>query len=198
LLDRFYDLADFDQNRRHSAIIAILDEVTGLASSRAAARLGYTNALIIILSSFGKDWPIEMLFKIADEKLPLNKTENPGSILGQHLFHLAISLCEVGKREMNLAEKQNALAYSATNLLAHCANKLGEKKFIKEFWPLVKKDVTQPLDSLAPEWFYFALLVMEKHYNTLKAEVSFLSANGELYISDKDYDNVINILKVIF
>uniref|UniRef100_A0A8R1TMS7 Uncharacterized protein n=1 Tax=Onchocerca volvulus TaxID=6282 RepID=A0A8R1TMS7_ONCVO len=86
LLDRFYDLADFNQNTRHNAVIAILDEfeqngpylmerlIAGLASSRAAARLGYTNALIIILSSFGKDWPIEMLFKIADEKLPLNKT----------------------------------------------------------------------------------------------------------------------------
>uniref|UniRef100_A0A2K6WEW9 Uncharacterized protein n=1 Tax=Onchocerca volvulus TaxID=6282 RepID=A0A2K6WEW9_ONCVO len=207
LLDRFYDLADFNQNTRHNAVIAILDEfeqngsylmerlIAGLASSRAAARLGYTNALIIILSSFEKDWPIEMLFKIADEKLPLNKTENPGSILGQHLFHLAIFLCEVGKREMSLAEKQNGLAYSAINLLADCANKLGGKRFIKEFWPLIKEDVTQPLDSLAPEWFYFALLVMEKHYNTLKAEVSFLSASGELYISDKDYDNVINILK---
>ncbi|VDK73740.1 unnamed protein product [Onchocerca ochengi] len=191
LLDRFYDLADFNQNTRHNAVIAILDEfeqngsylmerlIAGLASSRAAARLGYTNALIIILSSFEKDWPIEMLFKIADEKLPLNKT----------------FLCEVGKREMSLAEKQNGLAYSAINLLADCANKLGGKRFIKEFWPLIKEDVTQPLDSLAPEWFYFALLVMEKHYNTLKAEVSFLSASGELYISDKDYDNVINILK---
>lgn len=28
LLDKFYDLADFDQHRRHSAVIGILDEVS--------------------------------------------------------------------------------------------------------------------------------------------------------------------------
>lgn len=64
---------------------------------------------------------------------------------------------------MILAEKQNGLAYSAINLLAQCANKLGEKKFAKNFWLLVKKNVTKSLDSLDPEWFYFALLIMEKH-----------------------------------
>ncbi|VDN86846.1 unnamed protein product [Brugia pahangi] len=102
LLDKFYDLADFDQDNRHNAVIAILDEfeqngsylmerlISGLASSRAAARLGYTNALTIILSSFGKDWPVEMLFELADQKLPLNKAESPGSVLGQHLLHLAM------------------------------------------------------------------------------------------------------------
>uniref|UniRef100_A0A0R3RZ21 SpoU_methylase domain-containing protein n=1 Tax=Elaeophora elaphi TaxID=1147741 RepID=A0A0R3RZ21_9BILA len=192
LLDRFYDLADFDQNKRHCAVIAILDEfeqdgsylmerlVAGLASSRAAARLGYTNALTIILSSFGKDWPVE---------------DNPGSILGQHLFHLAMALCEIGKREMSLAEKQSSLAYSAINLLAQCANKLQRKRFAKDFWPLVKNDVAKSLDSIDPEWFYFALLVTEKHSDTLKAEVSFLSTSGELYISDKDYDPAIKILK---
>ncbi|KAL4003452.1 DNA polymerase phi family protein [Acanthocheilonema viteae] len=215
LLDKFYDLADFDEHTRHSAVIAILDGfeqdssylmerlMSGLASSRAAARLGYTNALAIILSSFGKDWPVKVLFELADEKLPLNKAENHGSILGQHLFHLAMvnsnayneALSEIAKREMSLAEKQSGLAYSATNLLAQCANKLREKKFAKDFWPLVKKDVIKPLDSINPEWFYFALHVTEKHSNTLKAEVSFLSASGELYISDKDYDAVINILK---
>uniref|UniRef100_A0A1I7VUK5 DNA polymerase V n=1 Tax=Loa loa TaxID=7209 RepID=A0A1I7VUK5_LOALO len=215
LLDKFYDLADFDQHRRHNAVIAILDEfeqngsylmerlVAGLASSRAAARLGYTNALTIILSSFGKDYPIEVLFKLADQKLPLNKAENPGSLLGQHLFHLAMvnsdayndALLEVGRREMSLVEKQSGLAYSATNLLAQCANKLREKRFAKDFWPLVKKNVTKPLDSLDSEWFYFALHVMEKHSDALKTEVSFLSASGELNISDKDCDAVINILK---
>lgn len=56
--------------------------VSGLASSRAAARLGYTNAFTIILSSFGKDWPVEVLFKLADEKLPLNK-----AIRFPDLFH---------------------------------------------------------------------------------------------------------------
>ncbi|MCP9263556.1 GABA-gated chloride channel 1 [Dirofilaria immitis] len=200
LLDKFYDLADFDQCKRHNAVIAILDNfeqnasyfmerlISGLASSRAAARLGYTNALTIILSSFGKDWPVEVLFKMADQNLPLNKTENSGSILGQHLFHLAMAICEIAKREMSLVEKQNSLAYSATNLLAQCANKLRGKKFTKEFWPL-------PLDSLVPEWFYFALCIMEKHSNTFKGEVSFLSASGELYISDNDYDKVVNILK---
>ncbi|VDN87480.1 unnamed protein product [Brugia pahangi] len=28
LLDKFYDLADFDQDNRHNAVIAILDEVS--------------------------------------------------------------------------------------------------------------------------------------------------------------------------
>uniref|UniRef100_A0A915PSG0 Gamma-aminobutyric acid receptor subunit beta n=1 Tax=Setaria digitata TaxID=48799 RepID=A0A915PSG0_9BILA len=216
LLDRFYDLADFEENRRHTAILSILDQfekngsycierlVAGLASSRAAARLGYSNALTIILSSFGKDWPIEMLLKLADEKLPLNK-ESPGSVLGQHLLHLALvnsnaysqALCEIGKREMSLAEKQSGLSYAITDLLAQCSNKLGEKKFAKEFWPFVKENVTKPLDSLSPEWFYFALNVMEKHSDTLKTEVSFLSSSGQLFIADKDFDMVINILKVI-
>ncbi|VDM09487.1 unnamed protein product [Wuchereria bancrofti] len=207
LLNKFYDLADFDQHKRHNAVITILDEfeqnssylmerlISGLASSRAAARLGYTNALTIILSSFGKDWPVEVLFELADQKLPLNKAENPGSVLGQHLFHLAMALFEIGRREMSLAEKQNGLAYSVANLLAQCANKLREKRFAKNFWPLVKNEVTKPLDSLNPEWFYFALLVMEKHSDTLKAKVSFLSTSGELNISDKDCDAVINILK---
>ncbi|VDK81297.1 unnamed protein product [Litomosoides sigmodontis] len=214
LLDKFYDLADFDQHRRHNAAIAILDEfeqdgsyvmerlISGLASSRAAARLGYTNAFTIVLSSFGKDWPVEVLFKLADEKLPLNK-ENSGSILGQHLFHLAMvnsnayneALCEIVKREIGLVEKQSGLAYSAANLLAQCVNKLREKRFAKDLWPLVKKDVTKSLDLIDPEWFYFALHVIEKHSDTLKTEVSFLSTSGELYISDKDYDAVINILK---
>ncbi|VIO92726.1 conserved hypothetical protein [Brugia malayi] len=215
LLDKFYDLADFDQDNRHNAVIAILDEfeqngsylmerlISGLASSRAAARLGYTNALTIILSSFGKDWPVEMLFELADQKLPLNKAESPGSVLGQHLLHLAMvnsdaydeALFEIGRREMSLAEKQSALAYSIANLLAQCANKLRGKRFAKNFWPLVKNEVTKPLDSINPEWFYFALLVMEKHSDTLKAEVSFLSTSGKLNISDEDCDAVINILK---
>ncbi|VDN88718.1 unnamed protein product [Brugia pahangi] len=120
--------------------------ISGLASSRAAARLGYTNALTIILSSFGKDWPVEMLFELADQKLPLNKA------VAMHMMrHICLHFL-----------KQSALAYSIANLLAQCANKLREKRFAKNFWPLVKNEVTKSLDSINPEWFYFALLVMEK------------------------------------
>lgn len=64
---------------------------------------------------------------------------------------------------MSLVEKQNWLSYSTADLLAECANKLRVKKFAKDFWPLVKKYVTKSLDSLYPEWFYFAVQIMENH-----------------------------------
>ncbi|VDM96416.1 unnamed protein product [Thelazia callipaeda] len=213
LLDKFYDLADFDRNKRHNAVITLLKEfklqewyfverlISGLSSSRAAARIGYTNALAVILSTVGKDWTPKSLFTLAEQKLPMDETENPGSFLGHHFLHFAMvcsdiyekALCDIVKREMYLMDK--GLAYAAADLLALCGNKLQARKFAKDFWPLVKENVVKPLDLLAPEWFYFVLMVVEKHASTLKSEISFVTENGELCFDSQNFTTVTNILK---
>ncbi|VDN24153.1 unnamed protein product [Gongylonema pulchrum] len=216
LLESFYDLADFDERRRHEAVATLIDEwesragysmerlLAGLGSARAAARLGYVSALSVVLSTHAEQWPVAELLKLADQKLPLNQTtEDRGSVLGQHMLHLAMvnsgayigDFAEIVRRELLLMDKQSGLAFASIDLLAQLANKLKRKQFAKYFWPLVREKATKPLDHLAPEWFFFILLVFEHHTDALKTEVSFISSNGKLCFLEADCDKIVNILK---
>ncbi|VDN51877.1 unnamed protein product [Dracunculus medinensis] len=133
ILDKFYDLADYNADKRHSAMVYILSKVfslfysgeliilsaslclnechrrmsssrflqledeeivdycvnrliEGLSSPRAAARMGYTNALTQIFFDFSANWPVKRIFAIADEKLSLK------SAVGFHAVLIAFFL----------------------------------------------------------------------------------------------------------
>ncbi|VDN34190.1 unnamed protein product [Gongylonema pulchrum] len=90
------------------------------------------------------------------------------------MLHLALvnsgayigDFAEIVRRELLLMDKQSGLAFASIDLLAQLANKLKRKQFAKYFWPLVREKATKPLDHLAPEWFFFILLVFEHHTKT--------------------------------
>ncbi|VDD86972.1 unnamed protein product [Enterobius vermicularis] len=158
LLDLFSDLAEFDDDKRQQAVVGIVngfqadDEycinrlLSGLASSHAAARLGFSCALTLILSAESETWTSGRLFNIIDEKLALEKEVAK----------------ELVSRELKIMEQQTSLGMAICDSIARLALQADESLFVVSVWDQVKKFVTGPLISILPEWLYFILLVVEK------------------------------------
>uniref|UniRef100_A0A9J2P0T1 DNA polymerase V n=1 Tax=Ascaris lumbricoides TaxID=6252 RepID=A0A9J2P0T1_ASCLU len=162
VLASFYDLADLDENKRFNAIISILDAcksngeycierlIGGLASSRAAARLGYATALTHALSTFANDWPAKALFELADNKLDLNKAVAD----------------ELAERELIILDKHRYFAMACSQSLAMLSKQLDRRTFEKTIWTRVKGRVCKVLESSTPEWMFFALLIRDTFKRT--------------------------------
>lgn len=66
--------------------------VSGLASARAASRIGFSTALVLILDIVHADWDVNKIFELADKKLDYtDKDSASANGIGQHLLCAAIA-----------------------------------------------------------------------------------------------------------
>ncbi|CAJ0948917.1 unnamed protein product, partial [Mesorhabditis belari] len=86
--------------------------ITGLSSSRAAARVGFSCALVHCLQKYPKRWKCDDLWKLCEDKLPLNdKDQSQANAIGRYLLLDSLFASEVYKNNFKwIAEKQLALA----------------------------------------------------------------------------------------
>ncbi|ETN71167.1 hypothetical protein NECAME_00856 [Necator americanus] len=106
ILNEFYGLVELEADKRFKAISRLFSKVksepsvqeycierlvTGLSSTRGAARFGYSTALVLFLSEYYEHWPIEKLFALADKKLDLqDKVSGNANAIAHHLLACAI------------------------------------------------------------------------------------------------------------
>uniref|UniRef100_A0A914RYF2 Uncharacterized protein n=1 Tax=Parascaris equorum TaxID=6256 RepID=A0A914RYF2_PAREQ len=133
--------------------------ISGLASSRAAARLGYTTALTHALSASANDWPAKALFELVDRKSDLRNKAVAD---------------ELAERELAIADKYRYFAMACSQSLALLSKQLDRDSFEKTIWRRVR-------DRVGKE--------------TLKRDVNFFSDDGKLNLEERNYEDVINILK---
>ncbi|VDK58319.1 unnamed protein product [Anisakis simplex] len=178
--------------------------IGGLASPRAAARLGYTTALVHTLTKFSDDWPAKSLFDLAESKLDISKVEGSSpAALGRHLLYSAMitSQCyaevcvELFERELAIFDKYHYFGMAIAQSLAGLSRQLDEKTFMKKIVPLIKGRVCVECDSFMSEWLLFILLIRDKFKDALKRNVKFFRSDGKLSIEKQNYEDFVNILK---
>uniref|UniRef100_A0A1I7XQI9 MIF4G domain-containing protein n=1 Tax=Heterorhabditis bacteriophora TaxID=37862 RepID=A0A1I7XQI9_HETBA len=191
VLNEFYGLADLDSSARYRAVAGIVSKVkldnsieeycierlvSGLGSSRAAARVGYSTALCILLSDASDKWTLGSAYAI-----------------GHHLLNTAIVQSDafnkdhalVLERELSLYRAYPFLGMTVAQILADISSKMDRKTFKLVVLPSIKSYLEGALTASSPEFVYVALLLRKKFSALIHDVVPFINKDGSCNFSDK-------------
>ncbi|CAJ0916084.1 unnamed protein product, partial [Mesorhabditis belari] len=217
VLSIFDDLASLNGECRLKACASLVGEklddgvqdyvlnrlITGLSSTRAAARVGFSCALVHCLQKYPKRWKCDDLWKLCEDKLPLNdKDQAQAHAVGRYLFLDSLFASEVYKNNFKwIAEKQLALAVRFQWLsmgvwqsIITTSLHLSPADFQKDVYPCVEKSIPHSLDNLGPEHL-LAILLWSKKFGNILQNVPLLSKKGHLTFHEDAFPKLIAILK---
>ncbi|CAJ0600314.1 unnamed protein product [Cylicocyclus nassatus] len=210
ILNEFYGLVELNAQKRYEAVSRLFMKVksdpsvqeycverlvAGLSSTRAAARFGYSTALVLLLSEYHEQWTIEKLFEIADKKLDLHdKDSSSANAIAHHLLACAIfqSGVFVGcdsallEREFQLYRLCPTLGMTIVQLVAEIALGMEKKTFKSRILPAIKNYLETALTSSSVEFVYLALLLKDRFPSYIADSVSFVQKDGSCSFSQDD------------
>uniref|UniRef100_A0A0N5ADE6 DUF2428 domain-containing protein n=1 Tax=Syphacia muris TaxID=451379 RepID=A0A0N5ADE6_9BILA len=216
LLNNFLDLAEYDDAKRQKAVIGVVNAfgeneeycmnrlISGLSSTRAAARLGFSCALTLILSSSSDQWTVEKLFAMIDSRLDIKKIASSLPLaIGQHLAYTSMinskkyepAVKELVLRELVLLKSHQALGMAVCDSIARLSLSLNNKTFAKLVWPQLKSFAAEPLNAVAPEWMYFNMLCAPNFYSVMGNDVSYIDRKTGFSIDGIESDSFQSVLK---
>ncbi|KAK6739699.1 hypothetical protein RB195_008288 [Necator americanus] len=210
ILNEFYGLVELEADKRFKAISRLFSKVksepsvqeycierlvTGLSSTRGAARFGYSTALVLLLSEYYEHWPIEKLFALADKKLDLqDKESGNANAIAHHLLACAIfqsgvyAECDsiLLEHEFGIYRLHPNLGMTVVQLVAEIALGMERKVFKSKVLPVIKSYLDNALTSSSVEFVYLALLLKDRFPSYISASVNFVQKDGSCKFSDND------------
>ncbi|VDM78994.1 unnamed protein product, partial [Strongylus vulgaris] len=166
VLSEFYGLVELDAEKRYKAVSQLFSKVksdpsvqeycierlvTGLSSARAAARFGYSTALVLLLSEYHDHWTVEKLFDLADKKLDLHDKESGcANAIAHHLLACAIFQSNESGCANAIAHHLLACAIFQSNVYDECDTVLLEREFqIYRSYPTLGMTIVQLVAEIA-------------------------------------------------
>ncbi|CAI5445966.1 unnamed protein product [Caenorhabditis angaria] len=223
ILDAFSKLAELNQNDRKDALKAISEQkealsdsevnkycverlITGLASTRAAARVGFSTGLLMLLTSeAGESWTYSKLVEIANKKMDLSdKTIASSHAVGHYLFLAAIvhsskykddEITKIVEHAKRIWEISPSLTFSLYKLLADFSLLLKDKDFVKFASSSIEPLLESTNTVYTPENITLSLLLRKKYSAFVSKNVKFVKKDGSVDFPTDSYSKLLFAIK---
>ncbi|KAI6180728.1 hypothetical protein M3Y98_00752400 [Aphelenchoides besseyi] len=219
VVNLFYRLADFSSEERVAAAVELLNcegistqykdyvldrLIRGLATGKTACRFGFSTALGGFLQTYPDTLDVDEFLKLVEEKLPLNlqKSENVGNGIGQHLAFLSAyesaafdsQLRKLVIRHVTLLSDSPFLSLAVVNAISDAAKRFDASEFKKQILPQIRSLIEQPLSTITLHGLILLIDLAPVFPKLLRSVNSAVTSEG-LEIKDKDHESIISLLK---
>ncbi|CAD5224919.1 unnamed protein product [Bursaphelenchus okinawaensis] len=213
-LNSFYELADFNPNKRLRAAESLLKHeelethkqyvlerlLKGLAAGKTAARFGFSMFLSAFLDTV-KGFEFSEIVKKVEELLPINDEKNFPNAVGRHFVYVSLENTELFEADLkqlldlhlSLLETAPYLVFAVVDAIVEKSERLGEAKFEKQILPSVKPLLNVELEKISLEGLLFLIKFSQLYTTAIKTTKCF--DNKKLSLRPVVYERVLELIK---